>query len=151
METKLRACLSDGQFQNVSSVRAKIMRAVRGRGNRTTEKRLRAALVRAGVRGWIMQADLPGRPDFLFPSAGVAVFVDGCFWHGCPKCGHVPKTRQLFWQAKIDRNRSRDRSTVYALQALNLRVIRLWEHELQNDLPGCVSQVRTAMEPARRN
>ncbi|MBI2928162.1 MAG: very short patch repair endonuclease [Verrucomicrobia bacterium] len=125
------------------------MRAVRGRGNKTTETRFRSALVRAGLRGWsIGPQNLPGRPDFYFAKARLAVFVDGCFWHGCRRCGHVPRTNSKFWRAKIERNRQRDRATSAALRAAGLRVIRLWEHKLREDLPGCVARVDSLLNEA---
>lgn len=74
--------------------------------------------------------DLPGKPDFFFPSEKLAVFVDGCFWHGCPTCGHVPKSNSAFWRAKIQRNRERDESATEKLEAIGIKVIRFWEHEL---------------------
>jgi DNA mismatch endonuclease (patch repair protein) len=122
------------------------MRAVRGSGNRTTEQRFRFALVGAGVYGWTTRnRPVFGNPDFLFPKAKVAIFVDGCFWHGCPACGHVPKVRRRYWGAKIARNRQRDRKVTRRLRALGFRVLRFWEHEL-NRLDVCIEQVLMANE-----
>jgi DNA mismatch endonuclease (patch repair protein) len=61
----------------------------------------------------------------------LAVFVDGCFWHGCPQCGHVPKTRSPFWEAKFQRNRMRDARNARKLRQLGVCVIRVWEHSLK--------------------
>ena len=106
MERTLRKHLPGGVFDGVSPARSRAMAAVRGRGNKTTERGLRLGLVRGGVRGWKLRPKgLRGNPDFLFPEARVAIFVDGCFWHGCPDCGHVPRTNRAFWAAKIERNR----------------------------------------------
>jgi len=122
------------------------MRAVRGSGNRTTEQRFRFALVGAGLRGWTTRnRNVLGTPDFLFPKAKLAVFVDGCFWHGCPDCGHVPKTRRPYWSAKIKRNRQRDRETTQRLRASGFRVIRFWEHDL-SCLDRCLEQLLIALE-----
>lgn len=145
METRLRTLLPGGRFGEVSPERSRVMQAVRGRGNRTTEKRLRFALVRAKVRGWTLGSNLPGRPDFFFPDACVVVFVDGCFWHGCPKCGHVPKTNADFWAAKIQRNRDRDRATSEQLAQDGYQVLRFWEHELREDLAACVERIRKTL------
>ncbi|MHB8974086.1 MAG: PDDEXK family nuclease [Pirellulaceae bacterium] len=94
------------------------MRAVRGRGNKSTETRLRLALVRAGISGWRLHAkEVHGKPDFFFPAASLAVFVDGCFWHGCPRCGHIPKAHALFWRTKIDRNKHRDQTCPFGKAA----------------------------------
>ena len=114
MERALRKHLPGGAFTEVSATRSKAMAAVRGHGNKTTERRFRLALVRAGVRGWqVRPKGLRGSPDFVFPEARLAVFADGCFWHGCPECGHVPRTNRPFWAAKIERNRERDKKGAY--------------------------------------
>ncbi|MFB3918357.1 MAG: very short patch repair endonuclease [Terriglobales bacterium] len=133
MERFLKSKLENGQFSGVSTTRSRIMSSIRGKGNKTTEVTLRLALVRAGISGWRLHAqDVPGRPDFFFPAQRLAVFVDGCFWHGCPKCGHAPSTRREFWQAKIKRNRQRDHKTKWALHADSIRTLRVWEHSLRD-------------------
>ena len=110
--------------------RSEVMARIRGRGNRSTEGRL-AALFRAhGFTGWRRQRPLPGRPDFVFPAGRLAVFVDGCFWHGCPRHGTMPKENRRFWQAKITRNQERDREVGAELRRLGWKVLRVWEHEL---------------------
>src|SRR5262245_22186249 len=101
------------------------MGSVRGKGNKTTERRLRSALVRAGVSGWTMHpSDVKGSPDFFFSASRLAVFVDGCFWHGCPECGHFPSVNASFWRAKIERNQQRDRNTTDLLGAAGITVLR---------------------------
>lgn len=141
MEKALRKYLPSGAFQNVSPRSSRNLSSVRGRNNKTTELRLRLALVRAGVRGWQLHAPIVGNPDFLFRDNRIAVFVDGCFWHGCPLCGHIPKNNALFWRAKIMRNAERDRRNTLRLRAHNFRVIRFWEHELTNDIDDCVARI----------
>jgi DNA mismatch endonuclease Vsr len=121
------------------------MGAIKGKGNKTTEVRLRMALVRQGLGGFRLHAaQLPGRPDFYFSSEQVAVFVDGCFWHGCPICGHTPKTRSAFWLAKFERNQARDRKNVRLLRIGGIKVIRFWEHQLNNapDLRRAVARIQ---------
>lgn len=143
MERLLKSHLPQGKF-NVSPQRSRAMAAVRGRGNRTTELRLQMALVRSGLSGWsIQRTDLPGKPDFFFPKATLAVFVDGCFWHGCAKCGHIPKTNNAFWAAKIARNNERHRKISRLLKNKGVRTIRLWEHQLRDNLDGCIARIRT--------
>jgi DNA mismatch endonuclease (patch repair protein) len=145
VERLLRKKLPHGKFVGVSKERSERMRAVKGRGNRTTEIRLRSALVRFRLRGWrIASKEIPGRPDFYFPKRRLAVFVDGCFWHGCRRCGHYPKTNSKFWRAKIERNRVRDRKTAEVLQGLGVKVIRFWEHELRDELARCVERIELA-------
>lgn len=111
------------------------------------ELRLRRALWAAGLRYRIKPANLlPGRPDILFPSARIAVFVDGCFWHGCPLHGTKPASNAMFWAEKIKRNQERDRQVDQKLSAAGWRVIRLWEHEAKRDLTECVSRLRAALQ-----
>jgi len=110
------------------------MAAVKGKHNRSTELVLRMALIRSGIKGWKMHYDLPGKPDFYFPKYKLAIFVDGCFWHGCPKCGHIPKTRTRFWKEKIERNIRRDKKNKNVLKKRGIHLIRLWEHELKKNL-----------------
>ena len=143
MEKFLRQHLPGGKFKNVSVGRSKAMGAVRGRGNKTTELQLRLALVRAGIKGWRMHpSGVQGKPDVYFPRSKVAIFADGCFWHGCEKCGHFPRKNPSFWRAKIERNRARDGKTTAELETQGVRVLRFWEHELQEDLAGCVTRVQ---------
>ena len=113
------------------SKRSAVMSAIRSRGNRGTELRLLALFREHGVTGWRRQLPLPGRPDFAFPKAKVAVFTDGCFWHGCPRCYRRPQTNKKFWDAKIARNRERDREVARELRKRGWRVVRIWEHALQ--------------------
>lgn len=90
------------------------------------------ALVRSKISGWRLHAsDLPGKPDFYFPKNKVAVFVDGCFWHGCVRCGHVPKTRSSFWRAKIQRNKQRHSLVARQLKRNDISVVRIWEHSMK--------------------
>ncbi|MEN8264698.1 MAG: very short patch repair endonuclease [Nitrospirota bacterium] len=133
MERKLKKYLKNGKFDNVTEVRSKTMSAIRGKNNRTTEVKLRMALIRGGFSGFKLHAnELPGTPDFYFEKDKLALFVDGCYWHGCPKCGHIPKTRSEFWKAKINRTKQRDRKKRTELRKQGMSVLRIWEHELKD-------------------
>jgi DNA mismatch endonuclease, patch repair protein len=132
MEKLLKRTLPGGRFSNVPKARSLAMAAVKGKHNRTTEIQFRMALVRAGITGWVTHSKLPGRPDVYFPKAGIAIFLDGCFWHGCVHCGHVPKTNSLFWATKIRRNQTRDKRNSQLLRKGGIRVVRAWEHDLKN-------------------
>ena len=144
MEKILREKLPDGGFAHVEPRHHRVMQGVRGKANRTTEARLRGAMARAGIRGWIMNAqNIKGCPDVFFPEEQIAVFVDGCFWHGCPRCGHIPRKNRPFWEAKIARNRERDKQTTSELRKGGIVVVRFWEHELRTSLQRCVEEIRT--------
>jgi DNA mismatch endonuclease (patch repair protein) len=110
--------------------RSAIMARIKGRGNIATELRLVKILREHKIRGWRRGSRLIGKPDFVFPAARLAVFVDGCFWHGCPRHGQIPKSNRSFWLKKIKANVARDRTVRRNLKKLGWRVIRLWQHEL---------------------
>jgi DNA mismatch endonuclease (patch repair protein) len=74
---------------------------------------------------------LPGRPDFVFRRQHVCVFVDGCFWHGCPRCYRRPSSNRKYWDEKVKRNRARDRRVNQELRRRGWRVLRFWEHDLE--------------------
>ena len=125
--------------------RSQIMRAVRSKGARSTERKLRAALVAASVRGWRMHADLlPGKPDFIFPQKMLAVFVDGCFWHGCSKCYRRPHSSQTYWDAKVAGNMARDKKRRAELKKQGWKVLRFWEHEVKESASGAVVKIKRA-------
>lgn len=89
------------------------------------------ALFRAhGITGWRRGQRLVGRPDFVFRGARIAVFVDGCFWHGCPTHYRRPKSRRDYWDEKIARNKRRDRDVDRTLRKQGWMVLRFWEHAL---------------------
>ncbi len=111
--------------------RSALMARIRGRGNKATELRLIAIMRARGITGWKRNVSLLGRPDFVFPRERLAVFVDGCFWHGCPIHATWPKQNAEFWRAKILRNRQRDRAVNRLLRRKGWRVVRIWEHALK--------------------
>lgn len=149
MERFLRKLLPGGRFENISPARARTMSAIRGKHAKSTERALRMILTRAGFRGWKLHPDLPGKPDVYFPREKIAIFVDGCFWHGCPRCGHIPKTRTAFWRAKIARNRKRDVKNTRKLRFAGLKVIRIWEHALSASTRSrlVVNRIRKLLRP----
>jgi DNA mismatch endonuclease (patch repair protein) len=107
------------------------MKATRQRDT-DAELRLRTELRRLGLHYRLHRAVVPGvrrRPDIVFGPARVAVFVDGCFWHGCPRHGTMAKANREFWEAKILQNKRRDRDTNRRLIGAGWRVVRVWEHE----------------------
>ena len=109
------------------------MAAIRSKGNKDTELKLAAIFRAAEIKGWRRHASLPGRPDFVFPRHRLAVFVDGCFWHGCPKHGRNPSSNRNYWLPKLLRNKQRDMQVKRALTKRGWKVLRLWEHDLADE------------------
>lgn len=107
------------------------MARVKAAGNQSTELRLLALFKARKIAGWRRRIPLPGKPDFVFPRLRLVVFVDGCFWHGCPLHGTQPAQNARYWREKIARNKARDRLVNRTLRALGWRVLRIWEHELK--------------------
>lgn len=105
---------------------------------------LRRACWSAGLR-YRVHYKLPGRPDIAFPRAKLAVFVDGCFWHGCPAHGVSPKNNARFWRDKIRGNVERDARVTKELEALGWRVLRLWEHEITDNTENALAHVKSAL------
>jgi DNA mismatch endonuclease (patch repair protein) len=139
--------------------RSEVMSRIRSRGNRDTELALAALFRRHWITGWrrqiLMRIAECGarngkagasrtsfrthrsafrafsvRPDFTFPKLRLAVFVDGCFWHACPKHATKPRNNAAFWRKKLAANCARDRLVTRTLRATGWRVLRIWEHEL---------------------
>jgi len=114
--------------------------------NRDTdlEAQVRSALFRRGWRFRKHVSSLPGTPDIVFPCYGVAVFIDGDFWHGY----RFPKWKanlSQFWVAKIQKNRKRDRNNFARLRRLGWCVVRLWQHEIKADLQGSIRRLERAL------
>ena len=110
--------------------RSQVMSRIRGRGNKATELAL-VSLLRANcITGWRRHQPVFGKPDFTFRRRRVIVFVDGCFWHGCPKHCNEPVNNREFWEKKLTANKERDRLVTQTLRKQGWRVIRVWEHDL---------------------
>ncbi len=114
------------------SKRSDVMRLVRSRGNKSTENRLIAIFRENKITGWRRNQKLLGKPDFVFLQQRTCIFVDGCFWHGCPRCYRRPASRQDYWDAKVLGNTARDRQVSKELKKSGWRVLRIWEHQLSN-------------------
>ncbi len=112
--------------------RSDIMSRVKGKGNAATEIKLMRAFREHGINGWRRHYRLFGSPDFVFPKKRLAIFVDGCFWHRCPKHGSLPTSNRAFWQKKFERNTARDRLVNRTLRTRGWRVIRVWQHEFKD-------------------
>ena len=120
------------------------MAAIRSKGNKATELKLASILRAHGLKGWRRHCPLPGKPDFIFPKQRLAVFVDGCFWHGCRWHCRMPRDNRRYWREKISRNAARDRATTRLLRQTGWRVLRFWEHALANP-ENVVSRIASAL------
>lgn len=121
--------------------RSERMSRVKG-GDTKPEVIFRKALWREGLR-YRLRYNVFGRPDIVFPGPKVAVFVDGCFWHGCPKHYRPPKTRTDWWENKISGNKKRDLKVTRQLEAEGWRVLRFWTHDLKGE--GFSESVRSTI------
>ena len=134
--------------------RSEVMSRIRSRGNKETELALAALFRRHKITGWRRHVEIKiakkavksqrpkvgtretkirsfkVRPDFIFPKLRLAIFVDGCFWHACPKHRTQPKGNAAFWRKKISGNQIRDRLVSRTLRRNGWQVLRIWEHEL---------------------
>lgn len=139
-----------------SSQRSRCMSRIRGK-NTKPEILVRKGLHARGFRFRLHNKKLPGSPDIVLPKYGVAIMVNGCFWHGHKGCRYAtkPKTNIEFWEAKIARNRHRDEVTTAHLEALGWTVITIWECELRTNsqlddrLNTLAEEIRRAYETKR--
>lgn len=113
--------------------RSKIMSSVRSTHNKSTEHKLITWFRGNKIIGWRRKSNLEGCPDFIFPKLKLAVFTDGCFWHGHNCRNTTPKTNSEFWQKKILKNKNRDLRVTLSLQEKGWKVIRIWECQLKDD------------------
>ena len=112
--------------------RSEVMSRIRGGGNKDTELALMKLFRQHCITGWRRNQKIFGKPDFIFRQARLALFVDGCFWHGCPKHGTKPASNSAYWRLKFERNKARDRDVNSRLRKLGWQVVRIWQHELRN-------------------
>ena len=124
-------------------MRSRVMARVKSKGNVSTEMRLIDVLRENSVTGWRRGYPLFGKPDFTFPKKKVAVFVDGCFWHGHPQKCRMPNTNRAYWERKISRNKARDRLVTRTLDEMGWHVIRIWEDSINS--PNTVNELRKAL------
>ncbi|MFY2608800.1 DNA mismatch endonuclease Vsr [Achromobacter ruhlandii] len=147
--------------------RSAVMAKIRGTGNRSTELTMVRGFRSAHVTGWrrhvtfTFRVQAPTgsvaaantqvvkvRPDFIFRSERVAIFVDGCFWHCCPLHSKVPESNRSFWEPKLQANVARDRRATRLLRDAGWSVLRVWEHELR-DMERIVKRVERRLKAIR--
>jgi DNA mismatch endonuclease, patch repair protein len=127
-------------------VRSKIMAAVHSRGNTTTELPIAKLLWAAGIRGYRKHWPVAGMPDFAWPGRKVAVFIDGCFWHGCP-CKYLPRTNTEFWRNKIETNKRRDMRVSQSLRREGWTVLRIKECHVRK--PETLARIVKALDASQ--
>jgi len=129
--------------------RSWVMSKIRSKHNERTEITLLRMMRSTGITGWRRHLHLTGTPDFCFPRQGVVVFVDGCFWHGCPTCYTRPKANTKFWDAKVATNKQRDRRVNRELKEHGWKVIRIWEHCLAKQPGRCINRIKKALSESK--
>jgi DNA mismatch endonuclease, patch repair protein len=122
--------------------RSKLMGKIRHK-NTKPEILLRKGLYKIGKRYRIHTSSLPGRPDVVFPKKKVAIFVNGCFWHGHENCidGRTPKTNSLFWEEKFKKNKERDQRNYESLSQMGWQVLIFWECQVERELPQVINEI----------
>jgi len=126
--------------------RSEVMSRIRSRGNEATEIALAKLFRRNKITGWRRNKPVFGKPDFIFPAIKLAVFVDGCFWHGCPRHATKPKNNRAFWRRKFFRNKARDLLVNRELRKLGWHVVRIWECSLQRHPLNCLRRVQRVLK-----
>jgi len=121
------------------------MKSIRSKGNESTEIKLARLLEEADVQGWESHVRVGGFfPDFVFSTRRLAVFVDGCFWHGCPTHPHESRRNRDYWIPKLAKNKARDEAASSMLAKIGWESLRIWEHELADGL-GVIARIRRAL------
>lgn len=129
--------------------RSEVMAAIKSKGNKDTELKLISIFRLNGISGWRRNQKLPGRPDFVFRNERLAVFVDGCFWHVCPKHGRKPESNSDYWSGKLYRNKRRDKKANRELRKVGWQVLRIWEHDLLQ-IKKVAKQINACLAKSRR-
>lgn len=125
------------------------MSRIRGKDTEP-ELTLRRGLWAAGVRGYRIRPELPGRPDIAYIRWKVVIFVDGCFWHGCPICYKEPASNRTFWKRKLQDNIARDGRVNRMLRSTGWKTMRFWEHEVRTDVSAVAMQIRREIDDRKR-
>lgn len=112
------------------------------------ELAVRKALFTAGVRGYRLHwVKVPGNPDLVFVSRKVAIFINGCFWHRCPKCNlPLPKSNTSYWTTKFEKNVMRDKKKIQDLKTMGWKTLVLWECEIRSNLPKVINKITKVLK-----
>lgn len=120
--------------------RSKLMQAVKGK-NTLLESKVTKELWHKGIRFRKNVKSLPGKPDIAIKKYKIAIFIDSCFWHGCPSHCKIPKSNVEYWTSKIQRNIQRDLEISEYYKTIGWTVFRIWEHELKDDFEGVINKI----------
>lgn len=131
-------------YEKPDELRSRIMRSNKSHGNLSTELALIGLMCTNRISGWRRRVLMTGRPDFVFKQQRVALFIDGCYWHGC-KCRRLPKKNRQYWKDKFRANQKRDKRITRELGAMGWHVVRLWEHQLKKQPRRVVKRIATAL------
>lgn len=123
--------------------RSRCMSKVKSKGTKP-EVLFRKALWSIGIR-YRLHQPLPGKPDLVISKNKIVIFVDGCFWHQCPRHGSIPKSNSAFWEKKLARNVKRDHDVTQNLEKLGWQVLRFWECEINEQLSEAVNVVLSSL------
>jgi DNA mismatch endonuclease (patch repair protein) len=125
------------------------MASVKSRDTKSTELKFISILKDKGITGWRRNYPLTGKPDFVFPRLKIAVFIDGCFWHGCPSHCRMPSSNVTYWNNKIEKNKIRDKKITKTLKIKGWQVIRIWEHEIKTGkFNQKLKRIKDTLQPA---
>ena len=126
---------------------SKVMSANKAK-NTKPEITLRKALWSEGHKGYRLNwKKVPGRPDIAYPGKKIAIFVNGCYWHRCPKCNlSLPKTNTRFWKEKFDKNVKRDKKKNDELLSLDWIVLVFWECDIKSDISNSIQKVKKVLD-----
>jgi DNA mismatch endonuclease (patch repair protein) len=124
--------------------RSYCMSQIHGR-NTGLEKVFKKHLRLNSLKGFRIGYTLEGKPDFVLPSKKIAIFLDGCFWHKCPKCFSLPSSNRSFWKNKIDSNALRDSRVNKELRNKGYSVIRFWQHQIDKDIDVCIKRIKSVI------
>jgi DNA mismatch endonuclease (patch repair protein) len=131
-------------------VRSRMMSKVKSR-NSKIELGLRKVLWRKGLRYRTNVSKLVGKPDLANVKRGFVIFVDSCFWHGCPKHFSIPVSRRKFWRKKLERNKSRDIEVSNYYHSQGWRIFRIWEHQIDKDVDSVCDWILSALRTQTRS
>lgn len=124
--------------------RRKNMQAIRAKET-ALEIMVRKELWKKGIRYRKNVRDLMGVPDIAIKKHKLVIFLDSCYWHGCPEHGVMPKSNREFWEKKIKRNIERDTEVTSYYRSRNWTILRFWEHEVKQDLDGIIDRIIKAI------